>query len=153
MRTGLPSAEPTSDSYAWDHLDWVWNEEHILRALTEEAESHLVVAGTAPHQGKFYPHFHHVILLSAPTPVILEHLDRRRGDAYGATPRSRARILEHIETVEPRIRAGADMEIDTSRPLAEVLGQIVGILEGDGQGGGTGGGRGSGRGDGRGDGR
>jgi dephospho-CoA kinase len=89
----------------------------------------LVVAGTAANQSKFYVHFDHIVLLSAPAAIILERLASRKNNSYGATPRTRARVLEHIETVEPMLRAGADHEIDTSCPLGQVIESVLRILQ------------------------
>jgi hypothetical protein len=64
-------------------------------------------------------------LLSAPVEVIIERLAARANNPYGTTPRSLARVLEHIETVEPLLRKGADDEIDTSIPLEQVIERVV----------------------------
>lgn len=128
MRTGLPVEAPGAHEYAWEHLDWVWDEEGMTTLLAAEKKEFLIVAGTAPNQGKFYKYFDHVVLLSAPTSVILNRLHTRTTNTYGATPRSRARVLEHIETVEPLLRSGAHFEIDTNRPLDDVIAEIILIL-------------------------
>ncbi len=106
----------------------MWNEDRISSLLSIEDGDVLILAGTAANQGKFYPYFDHIVLLSAPVSVILERLASRTNNPYGTTPRTRARVLEHIETVEPALRAGADYEIDTNRPLEEVVESVLRIV-------------------------
>ncbi len=127
LRTGLPVPPPDTGEYAWDDLDWVWHEERISTLLSRDDGESLFVAGTAINQRKFYPYFNHIVLLSAPRSVILERLARRTNNAYGTTPRTRDRVLEHIETVEPALRARADVEIDTSQPLQDVVEELLRI--------------------------
>ncbi len=129
LRTGLPAPPPDKGEYGWDELDWVWHEERIERLLSTDDSDTLFLAGAAPNQGKFYKFFDHIILLSAPAEIVIERLKARRNNPYGTTPRSQARVLEHIQTVEPQLRHGADHEIDTSAPIEEVLSQIINIAE------------------------
>lgn len=129
MDTGLPASPPDTGEYPWEKLDWVWNKERISALLSVDDSNASIVAGTAINQRKFYHFFNHIVLLSAPVPVILERLANRTGNSYGATPRTRARVLNDIDTVEPLLRAGADYEIDTSRPLAEVVDAVLRIVQ------------------------
>ncbi len=128
MQTGEPTSPPAEGGYAWDELDWVWDEERIQRLLSTEDAEVLFLAGTSPNQGKFYPQFDHIILLSAPVDVILERLANRENNPYGSTPRSRERVLEHIRTVEPLLRRGATHEIDTSGEVAEIVEKLLEIV-------------------------
>lgn len=127
--TGQPATPPADGSFAWDSLDWVWNEKRLSERLRTRDDDSLVVAGTTINQKKFYPFFDVIVLLSAPTAVILQRLARRPDNSYGQTPRSRERILGHIVTVEPRLRASADLEINTNRPPEEVLADILRLLK------------------------
>jgi hypothetical protein len=128
LRTGRPAPPPEPGDYRWGDLDWVWNEERLQALLAADDDRDLIVAGTSQNQGKFYPYFNDIVLLSAPVEVIMDRLNRRASNPYGTTPRTQARVLEHIETVEPLLRAGAGHEIDTNRPLADVVGQVLELL-------------------------
>src|SRR5688572_24761037 len=55
-------------------LDWVWREVRIQDLLSTADADVLCLGGCAPNQGKFYPLFDHIILLTAPAPVIVERL-------------------------------------------------------------------------------
>jgi dephospho-CoA kinase len=129
MRSGLPASPPAHGEYGWDELDWVWREDRIQRLLSSEDAEVLFLAGTSPNQGKFHPLFDHIILLSAPASVIAERLAARTNNPYGTTPRTLARVLDHLKTVEPRLRNAADHEIDTSAPLEKVVKRVLNIVQ------------------------
>jgi shikimate kinase len=129
LKTGRPATPPPAGDFAWDRLDWMWNAPRLSDLLQKNDTGHLVVAGTAINQKQFYPFFDLVVLLSAPTAVLLQRLAQRTDNPYGQTPRSRERILGHVKTVEPRLRAGADHELNTNRPVDAVLADIRQLLE------------------------
>src|SRR5205823_1878681 len=103
-----------TDSGEWLRLeddDWVWREERIeALLLTEDAEV-LFVSGCRSNQGAFYHRFDHVVLLSAPAPVMLERLATRINNPYGKEPDELAWVLRNLETVEPRLRETASLEV------------------------------------------
>lgn len=107
--------------------DWVWREEKITELLTGHSSGTLFVAGCKSNQGKFYPQFDAVVLLSAPSEVILKRIETRDTNHYGKNPLERQKILEHLEVVEPLLRATATAEIDASKPLSEVADELVEI--------------------------
>jgi shikimate kinase len=108
--------------------DWVWREDRIRDLLATEDAEVLFVSGTASNQGQFYRQFDHVVLLSAPTPVIVDRLTTRTNNPYGKHPDELARVLGHIESVEPLLRRGATLEVDTSVPLDQVVETIVRLV-------------------------
>jgi len=81
--------------------DWVWREDRIQKLLSIEDAEVLFLSGSSPNQGKFYPQFDHIILLSAPAPVIVERLATRTTNPYGQRPEEVARVLELMQTIEP----------------------------------------------------
>jgi len=105
--------------------DWVWREDRIRRLLSTEDAELLFVSGTVSNQGKFYPQFDHVILLSAPAPVIIERLAARTNNPYGKRPDELAQILGHLQTVEPLLRRRASLEVDTRVPVDQVVEAIL----------------------------
>src|SRR3954447_16367490 len=119
-----------TDEPGWKVLrdgEWVWREDRIAELLAENGDGPLYVSGCVSNQGRFYDRFDAVVLLSAPTDVILGRIETRTTNHYGKGPGERERILGHIATVEPLLRASATHEIDTSRPLAEVVDALVAI--------------------------
>ncbi len=113
-----------------DYGDWIdeepgaerlWREQRIDELLAEHEDGVLFIAGCVANQGKFYPRFDAVVLLSASADVILERVAGRRTNDFGKTEAERSRILSDLATVEPVLRRGATGEIDTSAPLGEVV--------------------------------
>ena len=112
-----------------DYGDWVeerpgserlWREDRIDELLVHQ-DGVLFVAGCVANQGKFYPRFDAVVLLSAPADVILERVATRETNDFGKNDAERARILGDLAAVEPLLRRGATAEIDTQAPIAEVV--------------------------------
>ena len=99
----------------------LWRENRIDQLLDEHEDGVLFVSGCVANQGKFYPRFDAIVLLSAPADVILERVVGRSTNDFGKTDSGRERILSDLAAVEPRLRRGATAEIDTRAPLAEVV--------------------------------
>ena len=108
--------------------EWLWREDRIGRLLSTEDADVLVVSGTVRNQVKFYGQFDHVVLLSAPAEVMIERLRHRTNNPYGKNPEELAEILFFKETVEPSLRRAADLEIDTSVPIDQVVARILALV-------------------------
>jgi dephospho-CoA kinase len=124
----------TVDTDGRDYKEWVgdgwqWNETLIQQLLDTEDVEILFISGTVGNQGKFRPQFDHVILLDAPTEVVLERLSTRTTNVWGKKPEELAIELKNREWVLPLLRNGATVEIDTSRPLHDVVGIILRTVE------------------------
>lgn len=105
--------------------DWVWREDRIRELLATEDAEILFVSGTVSNQGKFYARLDHVVLLTAPTPVLLARLAGRTNNPYGKRIEELAQILANLETVEPLLRRRATLEVDTSVPVEDVVEAIL----------------------------
>ncbi len=112
-----------------DRGDWItedetgerlWREDRIEALLSEHGDGPMFVSGCVMNQGKFYDRFHRVVLLSAPVEVILARVATRETNTFGKTEAERARIASDLGEFEPRLRAGADTEIDTRASVDEV---------------------------------
>ena len=112
-----------------DFDDWIdessgerlWRADRIEALLTERSDVPLFVAGTVANQGRFYPRFAEIVLLSAPLPVMLARIAARTANPFGRTGTERARIIADTEAVEPLLRARATVEIDTRAPLTDTV--------------------------------
>jgi len=69
------------------------------------------------------------VLLNAPAAVIVERLATRTTNPYGKHPDEVARVLYLQQTVEPLLRRGAGLEVDTSTPLDQVVGAILRLVQ------------------------
>jgi dephospho-CoA kinase len=108
--------------------DWIWREDRIADLLSTEDADVLFLSGTASNQVKFYGRFDHIVLLTAPASVMTERLVRRTNNPYGKDPTELARALALKKTVEPLLRRGADLEIDTSVPVDEVVETLLNVV-------------------------
>lgn len=61
--------------------------------------------------------------------AIVERLITRKNNPYGTTPRSLARVLEQLETVEPLLRKAATHEINTSAPIDPIVKLILEVVQ------------------------
>ncbi|QIK68343.1 AAA family ATPase [Nocardioides sp. HDW12B] len=114
-----------TDYDGWALPDGTWDEERMQRLLASNHD--VVVSGTVENQGRFYDRFEHIVLLSAPLPVLVERVSRRTNNPYGKTPEQRAEIARYVDTLEPLLRRGA-LELDGQRPpseLADVIEDLV----------------------------
>ena len=104
----------------------LWDEARMRALLAEPrpASEHLFIAGCVANQGRFYPEFRAVVLLSAPLVVLLDRITSRDTNDFGKTPDERDKIIADVEAYEPLLRAGATVEIDTRQPLAAVADQL-----------------------------
>jgi dephospho-CoA kinase len=121
-----------TDEPGWKELEDgepVWREERMSAVLAVDTGPTLFVSGCVANQGRFYDRFDAVVLLSAPAEVILERILTRTTNDFGKRGAERERILEDLALVEPRLRASATHEIDTTGPLDAVVEHLVAIAE------------------------
>jgi broad-specificity NMP kinase len=118
------------DSPAWSHdapddsayadrgsgevTDWRWREDAVRELVASPKSRALYVAGTSTNQADLYPLLDHIVLLSVPEEVARERLAHRTTNDYGKAPDELARELHLRGIVEPLLRKGACLEIDTS---------------------------------------
>jgi dephospho-CoA kinase len=107
-----------------DGTEQLWREDLIDELLAKRDDGVLFVSGCVPNQGKFYPRFDAVVLLSAPADVILDRVATRDTNEFGKNNVERDFILQDLAAVEPLLRAGATAEIDTRAPLDEVVDEL-----------------------------
>ena len=122
-----------------DHAPWsewseqaggyVWNEELVSRLLDQEHETTLYVSGAVSNQGRFYPRFDAIVLLSAPAEVLLRRVTLRTTNDYGKSGHERNRIVSDISHVEPLLRSTCTHEIDATRSVASVVEELIAIGE------------------------
>jgi shikimate kinase len=111
-----------TDYGTWTRADGTWDEDQMGRLLDDHKD--VVVSGTVENQGRFYDRFDHVILLSAPLEVILQRVTTRTTNPYGRTAEQQAEIRRYVETVEPLLRRGASLVLDTREPVAALADRI-----------------------------
>ena len=105
----------------------MWDLGRMGALLAEPRTRHLFVAGCVANQGALYDRFDAVVLLSAPLPVVLARV-ADRANPYGSTPQDRERITADLAAFEPLLRAGADHEVVTTVPVAQVADRLERLL-------------------------
>jgi dephospho-CoA kinase len=98
----------------------LWDLDRIDALLDRHRAGWLFIAGCVANQRPLYHRFDAVVLLSAPIDVVLERV-ADRANPFGSTSEERAKIASDLAAYEPHLRAGADYEIVTTTPLAEVV--------------------------------
>lgn len=61
----------------------LWREALIEELLDRPRETPLIFQGTVVNQGRFYDRFDAIVLLSAPTDVVLQHIEGRTNNCFG----------------------------------------------------------------------
>jgi adenylate kinase family enzyme len=113
----------------WSEQDggYVWREHRIEELLARDEGPTLYLSGTVSNQGRFYPQFDAVVLLSAPADVLLRRIETRTTNDYGKSGDDRELILLHLDEVEPLLRATCTHELDAGQPLEVVVERLVAI--------------------------
>jgi dephospho-CoA kinase len=116
----------------WSDIEggYVWREELVSHLLAQDKGRALFVSGTVSNQGRLYPQFDAIVLLSAPAEVLLHRLERRTTNQYGKSAEERALILRQIDEVEPLLRATCTHELDATQPVERVVARLAEIGRG-----------------------
>ncbi|WP_406047586.1 AAA family ATPase [Kribbella sp. NBC_00889] len=120
----VDSADGSGPTPSQPGKDWQWREDPVRELLADDGDGVLIVSGCAPNLGVFRDRFTGVVLLSVPAEVMAERLTHRTTNRYGKDPEELARSLEFKESVEPLLRATADLELDGTTPLAQLVTRI-----------------------------
>jgi shikimate kinase len=111
----------------WRDDGWIWREDRMAELLGADGERTLYVSGCVSNQGRFYDRFDAVVLLSAPAEVIIDRIETRTTNRYGKARSERRLILEHLASVEPRLRATCTHELDATRPVGEIVETLIAV--------------------------
>ncbi|HWG26959.1 AAA family ATPase [Actinospica sp.] len=121
---GYPTVDTDyGDYYEVLNGERLWRHDRIealLRSTPSHGKQVLFVQGTTRNQGEFYSWFDHIVLLTAPTAVLVERLTTRTKNPYGKDPAELAETLQYVGTVEPLLRKSATLEVVTTVPVSTV---------------------------------
>ncbi|MQM26164.1 shikimate kinase [Glycomyces sp. NEAU-7082] len=107
-----------------------WREDRIEALLSDHERSGepLFIAGAVWNQSRFYHRFDHVVLLSAPTAIVLQRLASRTGDRSVQSPAERLQVIADLTEFEPVLRETATLEIDTTVPVETVVEDLLALV-------------------------
>lgn len=108
--------------------DWVWRIDLVREIVESGGDDVLIVSGCSPNQDELYDHFDHVVLLSAPPEVVEKRLTTRTNNPFGKRAGETERALAIQQEIEPLLREGADLEVDTTAPIEVVVSTILGAV-------------------------
>ena len=111
-----------TDYDGWTLSNGLWDESRMAALLEDRRD--LFVSGTVENQGLFYEKFEHIILLSAPTEVLIARVSARTNNPYGRSLAQQADIRKHVADVEPLLRAAATTALDGERPVIELADEL-----------------------------
>ena len=61
--------------------------------------------------------------------MIVQRIAERTGNDFGKDPAELARILADLDEIEPRLRAIADHEVDTTNSIDQVVTSVLALVE------------------------
>lgn len=121
-------ADPDDALTPADGRDWVWREDRVAALLAAPANAPRFLAGAASNMDAFYDRFDAVVLLSAAEERLLQRLRERAAGEYGSRDEDRAKVRALVAQVEPLLRESADLEIDSSGPVAATAQALLAAL-------------------------
>jgi broad-specificity NMP kinase len=128
--TGERCAYPANPSEQWYQAhERVFDEQVLNNLLKKHADEDLFIASITANQGKFYPVFDKIFLLTTDDDLISHRLKTRRGNDFGKHPLDLKRVItRHAAFDEELIDRGA-VVIDASKPISKMVDQIIGHLD------------------------
>jgi dephospho-CoA kinase len=127
--------EPGWTEWSDEDGGYLWREDCVAELFAREREVPLFVSGTVSNQGRFYPDFDAVVLLSAPLEVLLGRVEGRTTNDFGKTPEERERIISDFAEFEHRLRATCTHELDATQPIETIVAELIRIGAASGAGG------------------
>ena len=127
----LDTDEPGWTLWSESAGGYVWDEDRIAELLAAAEGPPLFVSGTVSNQGRFYPWFDEIVLLSAPAQVLVRRIESRTTNRYGKAPHEREAVLRDLAEVEPLLRRTCTVEIDATRPLSHIVNQLTALAGAD----------------------
>ena len=103
----------------------LWNDMLVGWLLDADKGDVLFVAGCEENMVDFLPRFDSIVLLTAPSSVLLQRVAERANNPFGKAAPERQRIEFDIAQIEPRLRTICDVEINTDGDLELVIHQLL----------------------------
>jgi shikimate kinase len=116
-----------TDYDGWTLPTGLWDEPRVEALM--QAKQSIVVSGAVDNQGRFYPYFEYVILLSAPIDVLLDRVSTRTNNPFGKSREEQDQLRRYAVEVEPLLRAGATLELDSRRTTVDLADEIENLPE------------------------
>src|SRR5215211_4424622 len=119
--------EPGWTEWSDEDGGYVWREDRVAELLARERDMPLFVSGTVSNQGRFYPCFDAIVLLSAPLELLPGRVEGRTRNDFGKTPEERERILSDFADFAHQLRATRPPEPNATQPIAAIVADLIRI--------------------------
>ena len=128
-RRGFAAYDADDDGFSEPRADggWGWRSDAVATLLATHEDGVLFFAGCSEEQAALP--FDRRVLLTAPTPVLVERLRTRTGNRYGSSDAELAQVLADLAEVEPVLRRAADLVLTTDVPIAQVADRLIEHVE------------------------
>jgi hypothetical protein len=122
---GYAAYDADDDGFSEPRADgrWGWRVDLVSDLLATADGRLLFFAGCSEEQIDLP--FDYRVLLTAPTPVLIERLRTRTGNRYGREPRELDQVLADLAEVEPRLRRSADLVLTTTVPPPRLADRLL----------------------------
>jgi adenylate kinase family enzyme len=130
LSTGQTVERNPEPSVEWfEKYNWSWNEKKV-REILNQRES-IFLCGFGANQDKFYALFTKVFLLTGDVNTLFQRISNRPTDEldFGKHPGERAIILKKRAELSRDLAKLGALEIDSVRPIAEVVDEILAHLK------------------------
>ena len=119
------------DDEGWSYMDEAghqrWHVNRLFDVIHDKAIETLYISGCSEDQKLFYGYLDAIILLSAPTEVMVQRILSRIDNPYGKRPAEMAQIMKNHQVVWPLLRKACTQEISTDVALSDDVKQILSI--------------------------
>jgi dephospho-CoA kinase len=106
-------------------IDWLWQEDRIAYLLATEDVDTLFVGGFASNMSAYFDRFDAIVLLTASPDLVIDRLTTRTNNPFGQKPEDVERALAMRREFGPLLRRHADLVIDTSIPVMQVVTRLL----------------------------
>jgi shikimate kinase len=124
-RRGHPAYDADEDGFGEPRADgrWGWRTDRVADLLATSPGGPAFFAGCSEEQTDLP--FDVRVLLTAPTPVLVERLRTRTTNSYGRGDAELAQVLADVAEVEPLLRRSAHLVLETTVPTTELADALL----------------------------
>jgi hypothetical protein len=122
---GYRAYDADEDGFSEPRADgrWGWRADRVADLLAHTPDRPAFFAGCSEEQAVLP--FDVRVLLTAPSPVLVERLRTRTTNSYGRGGAALALVLADLVEVEPLLRRSADLVLTTTAPIADVADALL----------------------------
>ena len=127
-RRGYQAYDADDDGFSEPRVQgrWGWRTDLVRQLLDVSPDDVIFFAGCSEEQAEL--EFDSRVLLTAPPAVLCSRLQLRASKDYGRAPAQLAQVLHDLAEIEPLLRVSADLVVDTTRAVTDIVDLILDTL-------------------------